>query len=360
MRKLKSKKYHKFRTAKLLRKRKQSVLKKKERNVLRNKPNSDRYDSSRPIKNKYTNRIDKQEISVGETFSLLKDPFNVLKLINTIEKRKIKNKHITNIHLELSHIKEIDIGAISILLSKVNQVSLGSKRIKFSGTFPIDGTCREFFNKSGFLDYMADISGNKFNKQSDNYLVRIGRDKTDNEKVGVHIKKAMKFITGSEVHYPPVFSVIQEMCSNSVEHSNKIGKNWLLGVNYSDAEDELEKRVTFTMTDMGFGILKTLKRKFATRIKETMANDPEILQRAFEKKYDSATKEVNRNKGLPLILDRTEKKYIKGLKVITNNVFLDLENPSLSKTLDLNLGGTFYCWEINLNCIELWNKASIN
>lgn len=339
-----------------------SALKRKYRNINNNRPDKERIDLTKSTKSKYTNRIVQQKISVGKTLSVTEDPENIVKLINTIENLKTKNKYITNILLDLANISKIDIGAISILLAKVNQISLGKKRIKFSGTFPILKECLYIFKESGFLDYMRDMSGRKYSKQSDNYLVRIGKDKTDNEKVGIQIKKAMKFLTDEENHFPPVFSMIQEMCSNSVEHSSKKNKNWLLGVNYSEEDQVLNRHVVFTMTDVGEGILKTLKRKFRVRISELMENpkDPDVLYRAFEKKYDSVTNEENRNKGLPLILDRCKKKYVKDLIVVSNNVYLDMSSPKSSKTLNLNFGGTFYCWKIDLNCIELWNQASIN
>ena len=50
------------------------------------------------------------------------------------------------------------------------------------------------------------------------------------------------------------------------------------------------------MTDIGEGILSTLKKKFSQVIKElVMSNNKDILYRAFEKKYTSATKDIDRD-----------------------------------------------------------------
>ena len=116
------------------------------------------------------------------------------------------------------------------------------------------------------------------------------------------------------------------------------------------------------MTDIGFGILHTLNRRFGTLIKEKLQlkKDTQILERAFERRYGSKTGESNRNRGLPLIKDRFEKNFIKDLKVITNNVFLDFTDNNKTRILSKNLPGTFYTWNIDINCLKKWNQISIN
>ena len=60
-------------------------------------------------------------------------------------------------------------------------------------------------------------------------------------------------------------------------------------------------------------------------------SDDEILKGAFEK-YGSATQKVNRNKGLPSIKSNYDEGNIENLKVLTNNVILNFEDSSKSKT----------------------------
>lgn len=142
------------------------------------------------------------------------------------------------------------------------------------------------------------------------------------------------------------------MCANSVEHANQYNKNWLFSVWYKD-----EDNVCFTMTDIGEGILGTLKRKFSQKIKEQLLIDnKEILKRAFEKKYTSVTKDVNRNKGLPKIKNISDANYINNLIVITNNVLLNFSDSTNSKVLNRKFNGTFYYWELNKACIEIWKN----
>lgn len=226
---------------------------------------------------------------------------------------------------------------------------------------PKDPYCKEVFIKSGFLEYMRDLSGRRFEKHnSDSFLIDIGSQKTLSEKVGLSIKKSYSYLTGNEDHYPPIYCIVGEMCSNSVEHANPSNKNWFFGMQYVDSNDHEDQHVVYTVADVGFGILNTLKRKFGTKFFESFKGDDEILFRAYERQYGSQTEEINRNRGLPIILERIEKQYIRDLKVITNHVLLDFENRENSKILSKSLPGTFYSWKLDCKCIEIWKKQLLN
>jgi hypothetical protein len=344
------------------RKIRRSNRKRKQRNILNNQQNLN--SSDKVILSQNGQRIENIRINAGTSFSLLEKPENVIQIVKDLDQHKTTKGLRKNIHINLSNILTLDIGAISFLLAKVNEMSR-SNQLFIWGNKPIDDECRNLFNESGFLDYMTDLTGKRVKRQSDNYLINVGADRTSNELVGRSIEKSMKFLTGEEGIYPPVYSIIQEICSNSVEWAKDpkdIDKNWLLGINFETLENSDERFITFTVTDVGYGILKTLKRKFGTLIAETMINKPDtdILLRAFDKKYGSKTLEINRNRGLPLIKDRIDRKFIRELKVITNNVFLDFHDKSNSKVLMKNLPGTFYFWKLDINCIEEWKKIKLN
>jgi hypothetical protein len=343
-----------------MRHRRRSNVKIKELNIERNRPNL-----NKPIRSKttshYTQRLRQDTIYAGKTFSLFNHPENVSRIVEEINSYKKRKGYKVIIKLDLSDIENIDLGAISFLLAKVNEMS-NYKHVSFWGNFPTHEQCKQRFVESGFLQYMKDFSGKKFEKHGENHLFDVGYEKTSNEQVGMTIKKSMKFLLGDEAHFKPVYSIIQEMCSNSVEWAKgekSRSKNWLLGVRL-DEEDH--KSLVFTMTDVGYGILHTLKRKFRDQFRDqvSFANDSVILFQAFEKKYGSKSGKVNRNKGLPLILDRFEKRFIRDLKVITNNVLLNFENNSESRILTKNIPGTAYFWRIDLKCIETWKQQMLN
>jgi disulfide oxidoreductase YuzD len=113
------------------------------------------------------------------------------------------------------------------------------------------------------------------------------------------------------------------------------------------------------MTDIGHGILETLRKKATQIVSDILKSDIEILDRAFDKKYVSVTNDINRNKGLPKIKKIVINNYVNNLIVITNNVLLNFSSESNSKILNKKFNGTFYYWELNKNCIDIWKNRNL-
>jgi hypothetical protein len=329
-----------------------SFKRKRQRNI----ENNYRKRSSEVRQPKENNPFRLREVTVSAMaeFSLLEFPENVLSFIKKVDEVISNNKHQI-IEFDISQITKLDIGSIGLLLSKINELSrLGIHTV---GNFPKDEQCRQMIYESGFLGHMNDLKGRKIKLRQDNsnLMVNRGFDKTSNSLVGSAIRKSVLHLTGVEDTFRPLYSIAQEMCANSVEHANQQNKNWLFSVWYKD-----ENNVCFTMTDIGSGILSTLKRKATQIIKELLLTDDiEILDRAFDKKYSSQTQDINRNKGLPKIKTISIENYVNNLTVITNNVLLDFTNNTNSKVLNKKLNGTFYYWELNKNCIETWKNRKL-
>lgn len=307
------------------------------------------------VKNKGRSYFDNglRKLVAPELFSFFKNSDFVIDYINQIDKLE-KKRSTRQIRFELDNIKDIDLGAISLLLSKINELSY--YKINCYGSLPKDNVCKEFIYDSGFLDQMINVqTRKKFERNGKNLIVNRGFDKTDNKKTADEIKKTMLHLTGEPSRFPPLYSIIQEICSNSVEHANveKYKKNWLIASNYDNPE-----KVTYTLTDMGEGIIKTIKKKKLDGILRLMQikKSTDMLSAIFNKEYSSSTLDINRNKGLPKILEVHKKGYIENLVVVTNNALYDFDNPRNARVLNRNFKGTFYYWEINLNCIEKWKK----
>lgn len=296
----------------------------------------------------FNKRIQRIEISANRDFTILEHPENVLEVLNRTT-NQIGNNTNVQVEFDLSAIKKVDIGAIAMLLTKVNELS--RDKIKTFGNLPDDEKCKKFFFDSGFLKHMKDLNGNLFLINNNNLLINRGFDKTSNKKVGEEIKKAVNHLTGEYQTYRPVYSLIQEMCANSIEHANEQNKNWLLGIFYE------QDRVNFAMIDIGKGILGTLRKKAHQLFIDNFGKtDVEVLDGVFEKKYQSATLDKNRNKGLPKIRKASTENYVENLVVITNNVFLDFTNQDKSRLLNKKLQGTFYYWELTKESIEKWKS----
>jgi len=342
-----------IRHGKLERLRKKSAEKKRQRNI-RNNDKKTSFTEQKPQGNNLFHLPKRVTVSAMPEFSLLEYTDNVLSFVKNIDDAVSKKKYKI-ITLDISKVTTIDIGSIGLLLSKINELScLG---IRAEGNFPQDQRCKDMIYDSGFLNHVSDLKGRKFKLRQDNsnLMVNRGFDKTSNSLVGSAIRNAVKHLTGIEETFRPLYSIAQEMCANSVEHANLHNKNWLFSVWYKTADD-----ICFTMTDIGSGILGTLKRKFSQVIRELLLTDnKDILNRAFDKKYSSATKDINRNKGLPKIKSIADENYINNLIVITNDVLLDFSNNTNSKVLNRKFNGTFYYWELNKNCIEIWKNRKL-
>jgi len=259
--------------------------------------------------------------------------------------------------MSLKNVKEIDYGAISILTAIGDDLRL--KGINLNGDFPFDVKCKKFIEESGFLNNLyIQNTRRRFPKAEKSELIFFEKGRgvlsnEDNIKISILVKNVVKYLTGVERYFLPVKTIILEICGNSIEWGETENKQWLLGVRYDN------DKVLFTVTDVGRGILDTLYRKYKDIfIKDAFKKDHEILGRAFDKKYESSTNEVNRNKGLPSVKFNFKEGNIKYLKVLTNNVILHYDDENFSKTFDrgsARFKGTYYQWEMDKECITNLN-----
>lgn len=264
------------------------------------------------------------------------------------------NRKLKHIKLDLTDVQTIDAAAICLLLSVVSE--LGNCGIKVSGNYPINIECAKVFIESGFLNHMKNEQGYNISIETSNQIAEAGTDKTRNRNIAQAIRNSMKFLLGTPQRYQPAYTVAMETCSNSVEHAyEKRPKHWRLGI-YN-----MGNSISFTMVDTGIGILNTLYRKFRHEILDILKlrSNHEILHRAFLRKYGSSTQLVNRNKGLPCVMDKFSAGLIKNLKVITNDVYLDFNNIKERKSMNYPFSGVLFYWEVDRECINNFIKNQI-
>lgn len=265
-----------------------------------------------------------------------------------------RKRHFRYIILSLKYVTQIDYGTISIITAISDD--LNYRRIILRMDLPDDPDCRKFMIDSGFLNNMFNEYGKPFPKSEKSELIFFEKgsgvlSEQDNMKISLLVKQVVNHLTGESKYCLAVKTIILEICGNSIEWSGTDSKQWLLGVKYED------HKVVFTVTDVGKGILDTLNRKFKLLLRDlfTLKTHGEILKGAFEKKYGSSTREVNRNKGLPAVKANFDQSTIKALKVLTNNVILHFDKEEDSRTFEKGLPrfkGTFYQWEMNIDCLN--------
>ena len=300
----------------------------------------------------YQNSLPRHIFDVPDVFSLYEYPENVIRFINET-KDSIRNvNYKCRAEFDLQKVTSIDNGGIGMLLSLINFLS--KHHVSSFGNSPASQEAQNLFMSSGFFDHVRIIQGKKA-KSNDIFIVQSG-SATNTSVISCESRKIMRHLTGLEnTSYKPVYSLIGEIVSNSVEHANpsKQDKNWLLSVHYE------QSKVKIMVLDIGLGILTTLRKKFHQRLIDltTLTSDIQILYNLFNKKYQSSTFESNRNKGLPKIKLCYDNNFISNLTVITNGVLLDFSGIR-SKKLEANFQGTYYYWEISRSNIEAWQNRT--
>lgn len=265
--------------------------------------------------------------------------------------RQINNSSTKILKVNLDHVSEIDSYAISLLLSMLSRMSY--KNINYWGTYPVSQGAKDFIIESGFLDVMKSNVKRPSKKRLANRIFMIGKDSVDSHRIGKAVKESMAFIIGREDYYPPVYDDMLEISANSVEHANQKtkDKNWLVSITFED------DRVHYILTDTGLGILSTLKKKLSQKIKDaTIKTDAQILRDVFHKEYQSASGEINRYKGLPIIYESFTEGHVSDLIVVTNQVYYDFENK-ITKELKHGYKGVLYSWTVSKANYDKWYNS---
>lgn len=314
------------------------LTRKRRKDGYRRKPQSQHFNVVPPL-----------EVFAPPVFSL-KNLDGVLVFLQDTE-RRCNDSNTRVLKVNLGNVIKIDSYAISLLLSMLNRMSY--KNISYWGTYPDLQEARNYIIESGFLDVMKSNVKRPSKRRLENRIFMIGKESVDSHRIGKAVKESMSFITGQEVCYPPVYDDMLEISANSVEHANvKVqDKNWLVSITFE------EDRVHYILTDAGAGILATLKRKFGQRVKDAaVKTDAQILHDVFHKEYQSATGEINRYKGLPIIYESFTEGHVSNLVVVTNKVYYDFEKKT-SRELRHGYRGVLYSWTVSKSNYDKWYNS---
>lgn len=293
------------------------------------------------------------EKSLPSVFSFDKDKESVLAFLNEAFDYYKSNKHKIKDNVfcfDLNSVTSIDITSICLFLSLINKINtngIGSK-----GNYPLDEKAKSVMVDSGFADIMQSAVKPLKTQKYKNQLYIVGSKRVNNKVIGQSVKNAVGFLLGEEHHFQPIYTMLIEICSNSVEHANKKekDKNWVISVSYEPG------KVNFIVVDTGEGILRTIHRKIPEIfIDKVFREDGKVLEDVLNKEYQSRTKEINRHKGLPKIKETFEDGYVENMKILTNNVFYDMA----SKTYEITKNeyfGVLYSWSFTKENYLKWEN----
>lgn len=285
-----------------------------------------------------------QTIQIPRIFSLATGRDEVLSFFHSL--KKIEKEKGRFLFFDFSKVREINHGAITILLSFIGW--LNDRGFHASGNDPIDQQIKEQFEKSGFLNFFKKIGTRNYEK-GENTIVAVGETKTNAELSAKLIRKSTKTVWGEEGKNVKVQGMLIELMANTINHAY-LGKIFQKGWYFSVDHNKEQNIVKFCFVDNGLGILSTINKKFKDKILGLLnADQSNLIKRAFEGEFGSRTRISNRGRGLKAIKKVYDAGFIKSLKVITNDVFYDFENNSV-EALNESFEGTFYFWQIDKTC----------
>ena len=106
-----------------------------------------------------------ETIKPDKNFELLKNPQQVITFIDQLKSYKFRND-ILGVKINLDDVETIDIGAISLLLSSVEELSLNDKDV--SGTVPSNENACNILTESGFFKNISNVSKRISNQMKTN------------------------------------------------------------------------------------------------------------------------------------------------------------------------------------------------
>lgn len=265
----------------------------------------------------------------------------VIKFINEL---KVIGGKGRNININMTEAVELGEGAISMLLSIINEQA--KKGIIIKGIKPNNLNLRHKLESSGFFKYLRTIMSLD-NSKSKNKILRTGDSNTSKKDLALEVKLSMETVWGVPARCPELRGGVFEMFRNSCDHAfpNNGEVTWHLGLAHFDERN----LVKFSFVDNGKGIIKTIEKPFFDKLISFFNNNAAFLEAAYLDGVESSTGLKWRGKGLPCIYELYKENIIKRLIVISNNVYLDFDR-GIKKDLSVSFSGTYYYWELDKTC----------
>ncbi len=140
--------------------------------------------------------------------------------------------------------------------------------------------------------------------------------------------------------YERVKAVITEIFANAIEHGIKEKD---LNIWITTEKDNADNKIYFTFVDLGIGIAHSHKK---ARLIYKICKDSYIVKRSLQGKIPSSTREVNRGKGLPEILDTIKDSLIDDFILVSNKAAIFYNEEEIC-TRDIPLfSGTYFSWSV--------------
>lgn len=299
-------------------------------------------------------------VTAPANFSLIDNVEEVLEFIDDIRKHYQKSEPV---YVMMENVSSLGDGAILLLLA--NMIQFRTHGISFNGSKPNEEVLRKKMDSSGFFAYLY-----KYTSKRDDYSVGTldssiythAQKNVDSVMSDQIVEKASMAVWETARRCPGVQRTLVELMQNTNNHAGRVKgeKHWWLSLN----KDSVNQTATISFMDFGRGIFDSLDNKepgdlfygwkdkffkvfpFANTSEQIMKL---ILQGELHR---TCTGEYFRGKGLPGLYEAYQNGRIGKLKIISNNVYADIENDKYY-LLNHNLHGTFVSCEINKTIYNL-------
>jgi hypothetical protein len=286
-------------------------------------------------------------------FSLIENAEETIIFINKLE-RSYLNKD--RVYVDLKKIKFLDYSAVTVLVSVM--FSFKSRNIKFNGNFPDNLDLAKMLVDSEFFKFLNKPINAKieYTIGKENQIFTRANKEVNSELGLVVMQEASMTIWNKKRTCKGLQRTLLELMQNTNNHASIIQKgekHWWLSVNH----DKLNKKVSFIFVDYGIGIFESLKNKpednkwhgWFDKLKDKLSfgKNYEIFKMLLEgEMHMTVTGQHFRGKGLPGVKEVLDRNQISKLKIISNDVFANVENNKYLK-LNNEFSGTFVAWELN-------------
>lgn len=289
-----------------------------------------------------------KEVRASTLFSIINNPNGTLQVFNNLQRLVLNNKPI---FFNMSDVNELSIDAILYYLVFFRRLKYKNIDYYIKGDMPNNLDCANLIRSSGFFDYIS-RGNSKFFKVDDNVMkITIGKN-VENSVIRNFCKFVQnKFNMGGNKKVTfQLYDIIAELMNNTTHHAYDIDGNdsevgineWYLFAKYIKKSES----VKFTFLDRGYGIPKTVSKKFYETINFLQkSDDSNLLLSTLKGDFDrTRTKLKYRGKGVPKIYNYYKKGYIDNFNVVSQK---GLVQGDRVQSLANSMEGTLYTWEIH-------------
>lgn len=294
---------------------------------------------------RFLKRIQKDEVVVPNNFSLLENTENTLKCLNQLIDYVYKRK--LGIKVNSSDVDAVDPSALMYLISILKDAN--HKNVLIRGNYPKNKETKRLFIKYGFSKFVTNQKFRKFVQLYDEDTLQIeeGQDiSTDTAKSVVDFAgRHQCFEDDKDNLSKKLYASLIEMMGNVRQHAytSALG-HWLVACEFKKGF------LDFVLFDKGVGIPSTVQKKFVkdTINQITKKKESYILKSALEGSFRTQTKELNRGKGLPQILEFLKSDKIEHARLISGFGYCEIDQNGVKINVDLRnkLHGTLFSWKI--------------